>query len=564
MVYSRKNIFFIALTLGALNMLPLLAIPGPGGDIIFHYTLIDCFSKQLWQGNIYPRWCMEAEAGLGSLPFLFYFPLPYYVAAMFYPLRYFGVSMDTMYLALLWTVNTVTIITCWHWLKDIISPGRALLVTAFFLFMPYRMELMAFRSAYAELWCVALLPLLFLFTRRLIKEDAKNWVFLAGVLTLCLLTHVPATLAGLLACGLQILFFTGRDLLRKIYFTGAVLLAGAATLFYTLPANYFVQYLYPEVIETVLKTWANSYVTWEDVVTNGHIYLTIGLSVTAILTAGLSIFILRKQADISDPYIQQESKVWIITAILAFFLLFRISDPLWQLVTQYITAAFPWRMQILIICAATYLLAIKSQWLMSAKQLKTWKADYIAAVGVTALFGLFVIVSRDEDKIHIFNKAVDNHLVQAQVYRTRWTDKEVIDTYNIYALAEDGKPRIQVVGKGMVTEQQWDWRGIVFNAEMSKPGTIRLKHFYFPIWKLKIDGSPSENIAPERHSGLMLVRVPAGTHQVQLHIDINAAMGWLYSLAKIISLIAITVLIVIIFFCRSNANTCFDNNIHHR
>jgi uncharacterized membrane protein len=286
MTLSLKTVLCAAAVISLLHILPLLATAGPGGDVIFHYTLIDCFAKQLWQGNLYPRWCIDADAGLGSPPFVFYFPLSYYLASLLYPLHYPGATVEDLYLISVWMAGTVTLVTCWLWLRENVSPGRALLCSVFFLLMPYRMELMFYRSAYAELWCVAWLPLLFLFTRRLIGGDTKSWIGLSCTIAVCLLTHVPAALAGLFACGVQVLLLTGRQFAPKAYFVAAIGLAGASTLFYTLPAHYFSRFLALEALDKVRVTWANSYIVWEDLTARGHIHLMVGLAETVILLVG--------------------------------------------------------------------------------------------------------------------------------------------------------------------------------------------------------------------------------------------------------------------------------------
>ncbi len=103
------------------NILPLI-LYNISGDIDFHLVLIECFARQFWQGDIYPRWCMDANALGSSLP-LFYFPLSYYVAALLYPLSHLGMSVHGIYTLSLLLATMVTVLTCYLWLRDIVSPG---------------------------------------------------------------------------------------------------------------------------------------------------------------------------------------------------------------------------------------------------------------------------------------------------------------------------------------------------------------------------------------------------------------------------------------------------------
>lgn len=68
----------------ALLMLPLWWQGGSQGHDLFHHLLSGhYFARQLWQGELYPRWLMAMNGGFGSPTFFFYPPLPYYVSALF-------------------------------------------------------------------------------------------------------------------------------------------------------------------------------------------------------------------------------------------------------------------------------------------------------------------------------------------------------------------------------------------------------------------------------------------------------------------------------------------------
>src|SRR6476659_2050022 len=101
MMLSGWRILGLAIAAATLNLIPLLVVD-PGGDIFFHYTLIHCFVTQLWQGDLYPRWCMDANAGLGAPVFIFYYPLAYYITSLFYPLYFLGASAKTLTFLSFW------------------------------------------------------------------------------------------------------------------------------------------------------------------------------------------------------------------------------------------------------------------------------------------------------------------------------------------------------------------------------------------------------------------------------------------------------------------------------
>ena len=236
-VFNRKILAW-AFAAGLLNIAPRLFSP-PAGDIFVHYALIECFSRQLWEGNLYPRWCIEANAGLGGSDFLFYFPFPYYFTALFYPLHYLGMTIDQMYVASLFCVGIVTFMTCWIWLSDIVDHRYALMASFLFLWLPYRSELLYWRSAYPELWVIALLPLLWLLLRRLVSRRSDDWLSVAAIIGLCMFTHVPVTLDAIAAGGFYCIALAPEW--RTVFrFSGAVVLAGMLSSIYVLPARYFL------------------------------------------------------------------------------------------------------------------------------------------------------------------------------------------------------------------------------------------------------------------------------------------------------------------------------------
>lgn len=53
-----------------------------GHDFFFHVMFSHHFTEQLWQGDLYPRWMQQMNAGFGSPIFFFYAPLPYYITSL--------------------------------------------------------------------------------------------------------------------------------------------------------------------------------------------------------------------------------------------------------------------------------------------------------------------------------------------------------------------------------------------------------------------------------------------------------------------------------------------------
>lgn len=148
----------------ALLMLPLWWQGGSQGHDLFHHLLSGhYFARQLWQGELYPRWLMAMNGGFGSPTFFFYPPLPYYVSALFagpgaHPQQAIYPLLGSATLALL-----LSGVFAYLWLRATTPPGRALAASLLYLALPYHvaMDLYA-RFALAEFWAFAWAPLILL------------------------------------------------------------------------------------------------------------------------------------------------------------------------------------------------------------------------------------------------------------------------------------------------------------------------------------------------------------------------------------------------------------------
>lgn len=113
----------------------------------------DQFSRQLWQGDPYPRW-LEKSYGTGSPAFYYYAPLSFYVVALFawagaYPSLIAGFVL----------LNAASGAAMWHWLKDL-GKDRALIGSLVYMLLPYHLIDFGRRGALAEFAAFIFIPLL--------------------------------------------------------------------------------------------------------------------------------------------------------------------------------------------------------------------------------------------------------------------------------------------------------------------------------------------------------------------------------------------------------------------
>jgi hypothetical protein len=279
---------------------------------------------------------MEANFGLGSPQLFFYFPIPFYITSLFYPLRYLGFGVEQIYLLGVYAACITTFATTTLWLQTVTTSKRAALCAFIFLWLPYRMEVMAYRHSYAELWGIALLPLLFLSVRMLINSQRSMWSQISLITALCLLCHAPITLIGMMGAGAQILVHCWRDIRKMLTFAVAVTLGFAMTLFHLLPAKILTSALNETKGGTSSwkMSWVNSYAT-EIIQNSNHFIAAVTLLIFTIFLSIIALWLWNKRKYVADSFIKKEMLVWLLVIICAYFLMFPVSAPLWQVIELF-------------------------------------------------------------------------------------------------------------------------------------------------------------------------------------------------------------------------------------
>jgi hypothetical protein len=511
--FSRVLVYVILASL--VNIMPMRLFDA-GGDSMFHFMLIECFSSQFWQGDVYPRWCMEANSGLGVPVFLFYFPLPYYVAALLYPLTDAGVSMAALYTLSMFLATVVTGITAYLWLSDITERPRALMVSIALLFMPYRMEAMLFRAGYAEMWAMALLPLMFMYTRRLVlgkKEAMAGFALASGA---CLITHVPLTIVAYIICGLYAVIAAEAKWPAMVCLKLAGIGGAAIASFYLFPGFYFRRFMLPPSEVDEPTPWANSFLSMQNLSEQGRVVAGSAMAMGAL--ALFAIYLLIKRSRIEDKFMCREVWAWAAASIIAALLLFPISAPLYDALKPWSGIVFPWRMQAIFMFATAFMMAVWMCWFVLPRKLKTWKGDYGMFMVLLVLLSYFMVGIRNDDEEGI-KKVTDARLIAEPEYRTQWTDKKYFNDQYFFDRLKKTPPQVEIIsGKGKVEVKRWGWDGITLeseSADKAKPVTVRLDHSYFPLWHVKSEGGVVM-LKPEKDTGRMLVEIPAGKQAIEL------------------------------------------------
>jgi len=549
----RTLVILLALAVSFVNVVPLLLVM-PGGDVVLNYAQVDCFARQIWEGILYPRWCMEANGGMGSPAPIFYFPLPFYIPAFFAPLKTIGFTTVGLYLIGVYLANVTAFLCCVLWLRKIISLRFACFTAFIFILSFYRAEMMA-RASYAEYWCIAFLPLLFMLVREACHIRWRTWPKLALVITICMFCHAPATVIGLMAAGALILIY-GRGNWRALVELGiGCALAAMAGLFHYLPMRTLIGTLNDAVGGNGhwQRSWVNSFIdqpqlysehTWVLIATG------IGFATAAVIFA---IFILKRGILPDDA--RREGICWIIIAGIAGFMMLSISKPAWVLVEMLTSITTPWRMQALVMFALVYCFGILSEYAWFKKPHQR-TGDMVLTSMFFILSAMFYVGGVDPSTIHI-QKRLERSQIMIPYFSTRDMDKRYKEAGKFFEDIIDRPNREQaewVMGTGALTLDQWDEHGIALHGNAVMNGTIRLEHFNYPIWQV----SAPFHIVSEPIKGRMLISIPKGDFKLRLTQDFSATMPPYYRYTFLLSALSLAIMTLGLWSLRRRHQTSVE------
>lgn len=506
-----------------LNLLPVVAFTH-AGDITAHIGSLECFAEQFWQGDWYPRWCFTADAGYGSPVFLYYPPAPFFIGSLLYPLRATGIDAYGVLAVSIALTTLLTAYACRHWLKHVTGSENAALAGAcIYLLFPYRQEVMLSRTAYGELWVLAVAPLLCHCVRGLVRQRPGNAFHIALLTLFCLLCQPAVTFCILLALGLHVLVFSAGDRRTLLRFALALAAAGAvATAVYGIKVTHYMPFIANAWIHLDAPAYPNSFVMPLREWTGGRrtLIVNVALTVAALMTA---VIVLRKRLPlIPDAFERRETAIWMVCAIVTIPLLFSVSAPFWALINAVSYIGFPWRMQSVLAVAMSYLIAVYARWMISPRRRKTAAGDLMALLlflGVMQLVTTSIVAPGKEELVKKLEAA---HMISFREYCTVWTapDRHTPeDTLARYEARHAG-PRAEVVeGRAHIDVKAWGWRGIVAEVRADTEMTVRLHHRYFPLWQAHDGQGAALSLKPETGSGLMLITLPPGKHTVTVELE---------------------------------------------
>jgi hypothetical protein len=559
-VKGRIDIYlFLVLVAGLLLSLPVIiyGLPQNGHDSAIHILWYKEFSAQLWAGELYPRWLIDMNGGLGSPAFFYYPPVTYYLTSLLKPLfnwEIFG------WRQLGWSATLALCasgVCTYAWLKRATSSrGAAFVGAVLYMAMPYHLAIdLYFRGALAEFWAFVWIPIILYFVHDVNNRRLVAFIGITIGYALLIGTHLPATLMFSVVPLSYAYAVAEKDRRASALAltVGAMALAVCLCAVYLLPALFMQRFVAihemlsdyrPHFLFTSLELFGlERIVPWA-------VWTTAGLAACAFLIVRFDV---RQQA-------RRINRLWAIVTAICLLLMLPLSNPVWWLLSPLQRLQFPWRFSMVLCVAASALVASAVASLKRPFNIRAKIIIPIAGLLVASWVPLTNQLMRNAypmfnfiERQMAFTELRLNQRRDAPEYGPIWTRRFVEATFESLLQSvgrtSDGTLRVQITGgTGEAVIEHWQPRDIRLRVRSSEGVTLHVGQFYYAGWTGRLnDEANLLAVRPSHDNGILRIEVPRGEHRVWLRLE----RRWPEAAGQVVSLLsALLALIAAAYFSR--------------
>lgn len=316
-------------------------------DGFVHMIRIAAYTKALREGQILPRWASDLNYGYGMPLFNFIYHTPYLIASF---IVLAGVSLVQSFKLTLAFSYVIAGIGMYAFAYDFFKDTKkALLVTVFYQFAPFRLVELLIRGSFGEVYTYAFFPFILLGLSRLrTKITPFNICITSIAIALLIISHNSISLTFFLVSIGFVLFFSPS--LRYILWSMGSLVGGLLlSAFYWIPAivehKYTLGDLYmKDLYLTHFPPLINFFLPYEANVPHlqtGGVPVQLGIfHVIALLLCGYTLLSKKNLLPI-----MKKTYIFCLSALgIALFFMQPISLVFWKTLPTLRQFQFPWRL----------------------------------------------------------------------------------------------------------------------------------------------------------------------------------------------------------------------------
>lgn len=571
--YMKRSQIIIVILIGCVLTLLIILYwtPYQSDDGIIHASWYIHFSEQLWNGNLYPRWLVGMNSGLGSPVFFYYPPVPYFLTSLLKPLfpdDVFGWYQLRVSAALALVLSGFF---CYLWIRQITDVRSALITAVLYMAGPYHLASdLYIRFSFAEFWSFVWLPLILYFTHKIVDGNRLAVVGFAIGYALLIMTHLPTTLIFSIVpiCYAAVLKTDGK-LINVGKIAVSMGLGAGLSAIYFYPAMAMQNYVFLDRMSIGYFSYENwlffsNFSLWtED-------KLIILLLLFDLLGIAFCSFIISRANP--DKLYRKLGIFWLAAAVGSFLMMTELSKPIWLIFSPLQKIQFPFRFTVIITLAVTYLIALaissfKTTGLSENFSLKVIVGLLIAAwVPATLWAAATAPPLQGLDQETVNSKVMKSR--EAPEYRPRssesmndidWETSKDIENWDTQmekefdgllkrvGAGDNGISKVKIVdGKGQINVIGWESRNILLHAKADTEMNVYVSQFYYPGWTTRIEGEVQDLIVqPSPFDGLLSLAIPKGEYDLRLTLreSTEEITGKVISLISVLYVMAYVIVI---------------------
>jgi hypothetical protein len=482
----------------------------------------------LKQGQLPVRWAPNLSNGYGYPLFLFSYHLPYIAVTGLYALA----DVPFQFALNLVTVGSIIVgaIGIWFIAKhhSLTSPMRVLAALLYTL-APYTLITVFLRGAAGEILFMGLLPWIIYLEELLLTTNSKKHRLFYGlayiaVLTAFLLTHPPSLFVAVplaMTFGLFLLKNHNLPLARLISIIIPSCISVLLTLWFWVPALLEKKYVIMSN-ESVLANFLIEFPTFQQLVVPQLLESDL-FGVRKIVTIGYPLLIVVVSAVLLVMKKKHKSPAilfWLGWFLIGFLIALPISMPAWKVFPLLQYMQFPWRILWLTTFAGT--MVFIELWTQHKLSL-TWKKYIVGGLSVFLVFSVLNYTRYrgiqqwpDYELLEYFKQG-SSYNEHQPIWASAYTRQYPTEKFSLrvpgqtYFIDEKAQPA------SLASIKDLNWTGSVmhYTVTTEKPVEVIQKTYYFPGWKVLIDGQDVAFTYEDREfPGHIVITVPSGEHSI--------------------------------------------------
>lgn len=477
-----------------------------------------------------PRWAGNLNFGYGSPIFIFYYPLPGYLASF---LHLFGITFQNIFKLIMAAAFLLNGLFFYFLAKKIFQKEIAIVTSFAYMFSPYHFLDMYVRGDVAEVMALAFVPLVFLFIENFLETKRFSQLLYGGFFYgLMILAHNGISLIFSPLLFFYCFFRAGNlKLFSKLLFI--FILGLFISSFFWIPAIFEARYVNAAIF--IGDNFKNNFLTLRQIVFSnwgfgpdvnkiGGLSPQIGIVPMMLIAISPIIFLKNFKKNKIILY-------WISAFLIFSFMITSSSGIIWRNFSIIRLLEFPWRFMAVSGFIGVIIIGY------SLNLIKNKLAPFIFLLFFLISILPFIVVQGYENKTDTFYESFPY---------TTYFHGEASSVWTAGDFGKKAKSQFEIIsGKGQISNIYIKSNKHIFDIKVDEKTKILDNTVYFPSWRVEVDGKkvPVE-FQDMNHRGLITFDVPKGKHLVKVEFRESP----IRLISDIISAVSIGLIFLMILF----------------